>query len=174
MAEDIARMETMIAQILAYTSGESADERREMVDLTGLAERVTVEARERGGSACFRSSVQLFVHAGPLGLHRALTNLVENALRYGGSAEVGVHRGEDCAVVEIADKGPGLAPDLLERVLEPFFRADPSRSSATGGTGLGLTIAKDVVERHEGRLVLRNAESGGLVAELRLPLAANL
>jgi signal transduction histidine kinase len=131
-------------------------------------------ARERGGTVRFQPSVQMFVQAGPLGLHRALTNLVDNALRYGGNAEVGVRQMGGRAVVEIRDEGPGLAPDLFERVQEPFFRAEPSRSSATGGTGLGLAIAKDVVVRNHGELVLRNGDGGGLAVEMRLPLPDTL
>lgn len=93
-------------------------------------------------------------------------------MRYGGSAEVTLHDAADALTIEVRDHGPGLPPEELERVLEPFYRVEASRNRQSGGAGLGLTIASDIVRRHGGQLVLRNAAGGGLVAAARLPRTA--
>lgn len=102
---------------------------------------------------------------------RALGNLVDNALRYAGSARVRIVKAGPDALITVEDDGPGIPPDLLEAVLEPFVRGEASRSHETGGTGLGLAIARGIALDHSGSLSLRNRPGGGLSAELRLPLA---
>jgi signal transduction histidine kinase len=171
MADDIARMEAMIAQVLAYASEGQGDEQPERIDLSLLVEQVAEEARQRGGAVDWRAHPPVFVSGAPLSLERAFANLIDNALRYAGAARVSLAVEGELALVTVADRGPGLPPELTERVKEPFYRAEGSRSLRTGGVGLGLTIARDSVERHGGSLVLRNRGGGGLAAEVRLPLA---
>ncbi|MBV1704949.1 MAG: sensor histidine kinase, partial [Hyphomicrobiales bacterium] len=105
-------------------------------------------------------------------LKRALRNLVENALRYGGAARVRVEdRGGSVALV-VADDGPGLPEDRIEDAFKPFVRLDESRSVETGGIGLGLAIARSVVKAHGGALELLNRKSRGLDAVIELPKRA--
>jgi signal transduction histidine kinase len=104
-----------------------------------------------------------------MALRRCLTNLVENASRYGERAHVQVHDARDRLEIHIWDEGPGIPEDRLEQVFEPFYRLESSRSRATGGTGLGLSIARNVARAHGGDLVLRNRKGGGLEAMLTLP-----
>jgi signal transduction histidine kinase len=113
------------------------------------------------------------VRARPLDLRRCLSNLVANAVNYGGYAEVHVERSEREVVIRVKDGGPGIPESQLERVLEPFVRLESSRSRDTGGTGLGLTIARNIARGHGGSLSLRNIAEGGLEATLRLPIADN-
>jgi signal transduction histidine kinase len=171
MVADISRMEAMIAQVLTYASEEQADEPPERIDLAALAEQVVDEAREGRRPVTWHPHPPLFIFAAPLSLHRALANLVDNAVRYGDEAEVSVALDEGFAVATVADRGPGLPAELLNRVQEPFFRAETSRSLQTGGVGLGLSIATDVIQRYGGTLILGNRAGGGLIAEVRLPLA---
>ena len=105
----------------------------------------------------------------PQALKRCLANLLENAVKYGKSARAVV--ADDAARLElrIQDEGPGLSEAELEKVFEPFYRVEGSRSRETGGTGLGLTIARSVAEAHGGSLVLSNRAGGGLEARLILP-----
>jgi signal transduction histidine kinase len=97
---------------------------------------------------------------------------VENAVKFGGAAEVEVSVDGAQAVIRVSDRGPGLPEDELERVFEPFRRLEPSRSRATGGAGLGLAVARSIARAHGGDVTLHNREGGGLTAEARLPLSA--
>ena len=103
-------------------------------------------------------------------LRRAVRNLIDNALRYGGNAWVSLHREGNEAVIRITDNGAGIPAAQIDGLFEPFARGEPSRNRATGGAGLGLTLARAIAEQHGGRLTLANRPEGGLAAELRLPL----
>jgi len=171
MAADIARMEAMIAQVLGFVRGEQVQETRERLDLAALAADCVAEAAERGADAVLRATEPVTVLGEPLKLRRAVANLVENAVLYGGSAEAAVRREGDTAVLTVSDRGPGLRSTDLERVLEPFARVEESRSRVTGGVGLGLASAGAAARAHGGELRLENREGGGLRARLSLPAA---
>ena len=102
-------------------------------------------------------------------LQRCVTNLVENAVRYGERARIALEDSDDALRIRIRDEGPGIPERELERVFEPFYRIEASRSRATGGTGLGLAIARTIARAHGGNVTLRNAQGGGLEALLVLP-----
>ena len=108
----------------------------------------------------------------PTALKRALRNLVENALRYGGNADISLEEINGLAVIRIADNGPGLPEDQVARVFEPFVRLETSRSRDTGGVGLGLAIARTIVQAHGGEITLTNRPEGGLVATVQIPADA--
>src|SRR5690606_20176802 len=102
---------------------------------------------------------------------RALTNLVENAVKYGGHAQVSLRVQKDWAILAVTDNGPGIPEDRISEMLNPFTRMEQSRSRDTGGTGLGLAIVRAITSAEGGRLHLANRPEGGLVVELSLPLA---
>ena len=102
-------------------------------------------------------------------LRRALRNLVSNAVRYGGAARVFLLKESGTIILRVDDNGPGIAADKMGDMLEPFRRGETSRNRATGGAGLGLTIARAIAQQHGGSLILSNRAEGGLRAELRLP-----
>jgi signal transduction histidine kinase len=102
-------------------------------------------------------------------LKRCLANLIDNALKYGHAAKIAVADDGRACEIRIRDRGPGIPERELERVFEPFYRLERSRSRDTGGSGLGLTIARDIARAHGGELVLRNLEQGGIEAVLTLP-----
>jgi signal transduction histidine kinase len=131
---------------------------------------VCEDLRELGRAVEVAAGPRLVARVRPLALRRALRNLVENAVAYGGCARVGLRREAGEAVVTVADDGPGIPEDQLERVFEPFVRLEDSRSRETGGVGLGLAIARSVVRAHGGELTLANRPGGGLTATVRLPL----
>ncbi len=106
----------------------------------------------------------------PVAIGRALGNILDNAQRYAGGARVQLHRGPSAAVIRVKDDGPGIPDSLIGRVTEPFVRGEASRNADTGGTGLGLCIAQDIIRAHGGTLVLANRPEGGLIVEIRLPL----
>lgn len=101
---------------------------------------------------------------------RALRNLVINGATHGNHATVHVWRTPDAACLSIEDDGPGIPDELMQRVFEPFFRTDPARSASVPGAGLGLAIAKEIIDRNAGRIILTNRLTGGLRQEIRLPL----
>ena len=105
----------------------------------------------------------------PTALRRAFTNLIDNAVAYGGEATVTLVDGGDSVRVSVADRGPGVPEAERERVFSPFFRLEGSRSRDTGGTGLGLAIARSVVRGHGGDVRLAERPGGGLVVEATLP-----
>ena len=103
----------------------------------------------------------------PVAMRRALRNLIENAVRYGGGARVSVRRDGDEVALTIEDDGPGLPEDRIDEAFKPFVRLEESRSAETGGLGLGLSIARSIAKAHGGRLALANRPEAGLGAETR-------
>lgn len=166
---DLARLERMIEGILAFARLRN----RPMVDaevcLSRLAGELVAEAQARGEDVAFESGAEpVRVRGDATELMRAVDNLIRNAIRYAGSAHVTVASAGADAVLRVIDTGPGVPPELLPRLTEPFFRAETSRSVETGGIGLGLATVKAIVDHHEGTLALRT-RSPGFEAEITLP-----
>lgn len=115
-----------------------------------------------------RGASPVVVLARPLCLRRCLDNLVTNACAYGGSARIGLAQEGGNVVVTVADEGPGIPEDMLERVFEPYFRLDSSRNPSSGGIGLGLAIARNMALLNNGEIRLRNRAQGGLEARVVL------
>jgi len=114
---------------------------------------------------------QVSVRAGALGLRRALRNLMVNAATHGKGCSVELAADHDIAAIAIADKGPGIPPELLDKAFEPFFRVDPARRKSVPGAGLGLAIAREIIERYGGTVELANRPGGGLIQTVRLKAA---
>lgn len=170
MAADIEEMDALIAQAMAYVRGEQPPQRRERFDLSGLAADGAAGFAETGAPVSFAGEDPLPVMGDPASLRRALANLIENAVKYGGAAQVRAFAEAGRATVLVEDRGPGLADDELETVFEPFRRGERSRSRETGGAGLGLTVARQAARAHGGDVTLANRPEGGLSARLNLPL----
>jgi signal transduction histidine kinase len=165
---DLDEMESLVHGALALFKGLDDDERFEVTDMNALLETIVAGYAELGSNVSLEGRARDPVKVKPLALKRCLTNLVDNALKFGKRAMIGVEEGE-ALVIRVADEGPGIPEESLERVFEPFFRLESSRSRDTGGSGLGLSIARDIAQAHGGSLALRNRPEGGLTAELRLP-----
>lgn len=167
--QDLQEMEAMVAATLDYLRGGPGGEAVQPVDMRALLESVQADVAESGGEVAL-SGRSLAPYPGqPTALKRCIRNLVENAVKYGRRAFVEVQDGDAELWILVRDEGPGLPPGELSRVFEPFHRAEPSRNRDTGGTGLGLTIARGIAEAHGGRLTLHNRAEGGLEARLVLP-----
>lgn len=143
---------------------------REPVPLDALVRRLATELAAQGRDIGLGTLEPALVSAAPLALSRALRNLMINAATHGGGGVVTLGREGGMAVIRIADQGPGIPEGLIERAFEPFFRVDPARRQSVPGAGLGLAIAKEIVERFGGGIVMRNGTAGGLVQEISLPL----
>jgi signal transduction histidine kinase len=171
---DLEELEEMVAATLDYLRGVQGAEAIQPVDMEALLGSVMADLAETGGQVTVTGRA-LSPYAGqPVALKRCVRNLVENAVKYGQRALVDVQDGDAALQVVVRDDGPGLPPQELERVFDPFYRVESSRNRETGGTGLGLTIARSIAEMHGGRLTLRNRAEGGLEVKLVLPRGQGL
>jgi signal transduction histidine kinase len=167
--KDLDEMEAMVGATLDFLRGQESGESVQPVDVMALLESLQADMAEMGGTVRIEGAARSPFPGRPQALKRCLANLVENAVKYGKSARVTVDDDGARLEVRIRDDGPGIPSAELEKVFEPFYRVEGSRSRETGGTGLGLTIAKSVAEAHGGSLILRNLAEGGLEATLMLP-----
>lgn len=170
LATDVDQMEAMIAATMRFVTDATRPAERTPFELASLVESVLDEAAETGADAAAEGTEKLVIDGDPVGLRRMVTNLVDNALKYGGQARGRVFRDGDHAVIEIDDNGPGIPADELDRAFDPFFRGEPSRSRETGGIGLGLAVVRSVARAHGGDAELINRPEGGLTARVTLPL----
>ena len=172
MQERIGRelddMESMVREALALFRGLDDGEPAAAVDMNALLEKIREEFRDLGGTVTITGQALRPLVGKPQALKRCLTNLIANAVKFGTRAEVLIADGADL-VIRVRDHGPGIPEEELERVFEPFYRLESSRNRDSGGTGLGLTIARDLAQAHGGSLLLANLAGGGLAATLRLP-----
>jgi len=165
---DLDEMIAMVTSALNLFKGLDDDEPLQTVELGPMLEDLRREFAELGAQVQIGGATRPTATAKPNALKRCLTNLVSNAAKYGGGATVEVDDSDE-TVIRVLDEGPGIPEHALEQVFEPFFRLESSRNSATGGTGLGLGIARDIAQAHGGSLVLRNRSPRGLEAILTLP-----
>ena len=169
LESDIADMEKMIDEYLAFSRGQGA-EAPEPVDLSALIGEVVDGARRNGAALTLDAREALTLPLRPNAIKRCLTNLVDNAVRYGENIDVTARRTGESVEVIVEDDGPGIPPESIDDVFKPFYRLDDSRNPNYAGAGLGLAIARDVARGHGGDIVLETAGSGGLRAVLRLPV----
>ncbi len=170
MTRDLDEMEQMVNASLDFMRGSESSEATVPVDVPALLESLQDDWHEQGAEMEIASSEGILPYPGrPLALKRCLGNLVENAIRYGNRAKVRLRQTESELVIIVADDGAGVPEEELEKLFKPFFRREGSRSRATGGTGLGLGIARNIARGHGGEVVLRNGRKRGLEAVVTLP-----
>jgi two-component system OmpR family sensor kinase len=166
---DIREMEAMLDQTLAHLRGDRPDEDIRQLDLTAMLATLADDAADRGASALIESAGPLIAEGRPIALKRAFANLIDNAIKYGGTARIKLRDHDGLIRVEIADDGPGLPEERMEEMFQPFTRLEPSRNRETGGFGLGLSIARDIIRGHGGAITLSNRAEGGLLVRVDLP-----
>lgn len=165
---DIAEMSSMLTAALDYLRGHIDSESTAMTDITSMLQAMAEDLQEQGQQVQVTGDVAP-LRVKPMAIRRCLGNLIQNALNYGDRADISLTSSADEVVIEIRDAGPGIDPKRLGDVFQPFYRLEGSRNRATGGVGLGLTIARDIARAHGGELDLRNAKPKGLIARLVLP-----
>jgi signal transduction histidine kinase len=170
MSSDLDEMEAMISATLSFVRDATQASHRTKLELSSLLESLVDELAETGKKVSIEKADKVILEGDPMSLKRMFSNLIENAIKYGGEAKVRVYADGPTAVVEIDDKGPGVPQAELERVFEPFYRREPSRSRETGGIGLGLAVVRTIARAHGGDAELHNRKGGGLTARVRLPL----
>lgn len=170
LAQDVEDMQRMIEAYLDFARGE-AGEASTVFDAGALTREVAAGYGPNAGRISTAiSSSDLTLTARPMAVKRALTNLIDNALRYGGRVQVSAMREGEMLMFLVEDDGPGIPLEHRETVFKPFFRLESSRNPATGGTGLGLAIARDIARSHGGDITLADSKLGGLAAAMRLPV----
>lgn len=173
MLLDLDELEAMVSATLAFGRDAKSTEPVSTLDLAELLRTVLDEATDAWPEAVDRVAydgpAHVTLRARPLSMKRAFANLVSNAVMYGGSAVVRLQDRGDGLIITVDDDGPGIPPQELERVFEPFHRGEPSRSRETGGVGLGLPIARNILRAHGGDVTLANRPTGGVRAMVTLP-----
>jgi len=169
--QDLSDMEVMLREALDAARGEVDREARQKTDLAALARSLVDDLADAGRDVRCEGPERLVASCRPVALRRALSNLIDNALRYGTMAEVSLRPVAGGVEIDVADRGPGIPEGAREEMFRPFMRGESSRSRQTGGTGLGLGVARSVLRAHGGDVVLLDRTGGGLIARMSLPFA---
>jgi len=169
MLTDLDEMEAMIGATLAFARDDAKNEERRELDLAKLLSKLSEDAREAGQKATYSGPESASFTGAAIALKRALSNLVDNAMAYGGSAAITLAAHSGQYEISVEDEGPGIPETDRLRVFDPFFRVENSRSRETGGVGLGLSVARDIVQGHGGSISLANRQEGGLRVTVTLP-----
>ena len=167
---DLAEMEAMISATLAFARDDAQHEPRVQADLAELLQSLVDDRLDADAAAGYQGPGHLAVTCSPIALRRAFANLIDNAIHYGERADVTLTAGAGHAVIEIDDIGPGIPEPEREKVFQPFYRLENSRCRDTGGTGLGLSVARTIVRGHGGDIGLTDRQGGGLKVTVTLPL----
>ncbi len=165
----LAEMESMIESTLAFAREDAEQEEPRVVDLSSLVESICDDMADAGRAVEFEESPPLKYTCRPLALKRAFSNVVDNAIKYGGNARVKVLSHPGLVEIVVDDDGPGIPEAELKEVFAPFYRLERSRSRETGGAGLGLSLSRTVAHAHGGEIILANRLEGGLRAIIQLP-----
>jgi signal transduction histidine kinase len=169
MFDDLESMNAMIESTLAFARDDARQEPRTLVDLGVLVGDVCEDAADSGDKVAYAGQRGIDVPCRPTLIRRAVANLVDNALKYGGGARVKIVRDPARVVIVVDDDGPGIPPEEQEKVFAPFYRREAARDPSKAGVGLGLSIARTVAREHGGDVTLKNRDSGGLSAHIELP-----
>lgn len=174
MLESLNDLRLMVSETLNFIRGEASQEQSQRCDIGALLGDLARRYQLQGKAVAWPGGEGVAIACRPVALRRALGNLIDNALAYGGDATLSLRRVTEGVCIEILDHGPGIAPENLTRVLEPFVRLHdappPTQPEAGGGLGLGLAIARACIHAHGGELTLQNRPPAGLCAVILLPL----
>jgi two-component system osmolarity sensor histidine kinase EnvZ len=170
MQEDIVEMEHMIQSYLDFTKGEGK-ETSVKVNIKEVIETILNSYKKSSVQITLQTIPSLVLHLKINAFKRAICNFIDNACRYGNIIEISVESDDDSLILYIEDNGPGIPEDKREQVFKAFYRLDTSRNTETGGVGLGMTIARDIINSHGGEVKLsRSKKLGGLLVKVSLPI----
>jgi signal transduction histidine kinase len=171
LTANLNELQALTESVLSAARGAGGESKRN-IDLSALVESLCADLDDLGEPVTWRGHGPAPLACRPDEIRRAVRNLVENAVAYGGRAEVGITDSPSAYEILVEDEGPGISDEDCNRVFEPFVRLESSRNADTGGTGLGLTLVKAIAQGHGGGVILENRAEGGLRARLRLPREA--
>nr|WP_218572951.1 ATP-binding protein [Pseudomonas sp. R-28-1W-6] len=169
MWNDLNEMQNLVREGVAYArSMEGSREALCRVNLDAFLDSLVLDYQDSGQAVSLEGQTGVLLETRPYALRRVLSNLIDNALKFAGSAHLHVHNSDNRVCLQVLDDGPGIDEAELHEVFKPFYRVESSRNRNTGGTGLGLAIALQLSESLNTRLTLSNREGGGLCAQLEL------
>jgi signal transduction histidine kinase len=174
MQAEIDFMSQLIDSILSFARDDTTREPRTMVDLSALVEAICEGAADAGDPVTFSGPREVTISCRPAALRRAVSNLVENAVKYGKTASVTIACTAGRAIITVEDEGPGIPRAERERVFDPFYRMETSRNLDTGGVGLGLSVTRSIILEHGGEIILADRKGGGLLVRVELPGSSEL
>ncbi len=167
---DLKEMESMISSILSFSRDYAHTETMERFDLNVLLETLCDDMVDMGREVVLTDKTERIAYFGRMSsLKRAFINFIDNAVKYGKRADVTLSRTQSEIQIKITDDGPGIPEDRLEKVFDPFYRVDPARSPQISGTGLGTTVAREIIRTHGGDVTLMNRKPNGLTVLITLP-----
>ena len=168
---DLNEMDKMISSILAFSRDYASTEALERFDINALLETLCDDLVDTGKTVNYQnSSNRIAIDGRMMAIKRALTNLIENAVKYGKQADVTIEQSKQALHIKISDQGPGIPEHETDKVFEPFYRIDSARSPEQSGSGLGMAVARDIIRAHGGDIELSNNTTGGLTVAVTLPL----
>lgn len=166
---DLKEMELMVTQALDFMKGLDTEQQKQPIDIMALLESLQTDYADAGKTITIQGHTQKpFIGFAPM-LKRCLMNLLDNAIFYGQQAHIFIEDSRNQLVLRISDEGPGIPEPEQSKAFEPFYRIEHSRNRETGGTGLGLYIARNIIQLHSGHITLNNRPQGGLEVTLTLP-----
>ena len=168
MLDELDMMNGMVESILSFTRDDAKQEARSLVDLSALVEGICEDAVDAGEKVTFSGPRDVTISCRPTAMRRAISNLVDNAVKYGKRRRKLVPPSD--RVVTVEDEGPGIPRSEREKVFEPFYRIGSSRDPETGGVGLGLSVTRSIIWEHGGDIILATRKGGGLIVRLELPM----
>jgi signal transduction histidine kinase len=166
---DLDEMDQMLTATLSFARDENADGDNTRFDLSQLVQSLVDDFSDMGRTARFSGPPHYIFAGRHVAISRAVTNLMSNAVTYGGEVDVEIHGTSGGVEIIVMDRGPGIPKEKRDEVFNPFFRLEPSRNRETGGVGLGLSVARSIVRAHGGDISFEDRESGGLVVRIDLP-----
>lgn len=170
LLQDLEEMTRLIREGVAYArTSESSDEKPCRIQPHAFIDSLVCDYQDTGQQVTLQGKLHGSFSTRPHALRRTLSNLIDNALKFAGSAEVVVEQDAGQITIAVLDRGPGIPPEEMYAVMQPFYRIENSRNRATGGTGLGLAIAQQLVASLSGELTLTNRRHGGLRVTVTLP-----
>jgi signal transduction histidine kinase len=174
MLAELDMMAEMIESVLSFARDDTKHEPRALVDLSALVEGICDDASDAGEPVTYSGPRGITISCRPIAIRRAVSNLVDNAVKYGKSASVSLIPDSERVVITVDDEGPGIPRSEREKVFEPFYRIGSARNPETGGVGLGLSVTRSIVWEHGGEIILGNRKGGGLSVRVELPIGARL
>jgi signal transduction histidine kinase len=171
MLHDLDQMRSMLESVLSFLRNDRKLESMTLVDIASTLQLITDQFTDMGHEASYVGPEHAMATVRPDDLHRSVTNLVENAVKFGAEAIVRLIASPDVMTIEVEDDGPGISDARKDVMLEPFVRGDDARNmDEASGFGLGLSIARSIVLAHGGELSLHDREPHGLIVRIRLPV----
>lgn len=167
---DVQEMRAMVTDLLDFMRGATEGTVRVRIDLSAIIDTLADDLADMGQDVAVTNSPRAVVRGDAIALRRCICNMVDNAVRYGGSARISLLVEGNHAIIHVDDDGPGVPPDIIDRLCEPFYRGEASRNRETGGVGLGLSIARAIAEAHGGSVQFANRAEGGLRVTVTVPL----